>query len=107
MIEHKGKEYYSLTEVANAFNRNEEKFRELKTKFCEVYRKTVDTYFTDVYIQSKFYTAKNLGEVKFIKYRKENKKKIYYSFNIDDMLEFLNKPCARNIQQSKYIVIED
>lgn len=106
MIEYEGKCYYSISEITKYFNFNDKKTELLKKKFCEVYKKSIDIYFTEQYLQSKIYKAAKVKKVRYLKYKKESGDREYYVFYIGDIMEFLNSPAAQNIQQKQYKVIE-
>lgn len=82
------------------------KVTELKSKILKVYCKPDDYYILDGYLQSKLYPAVKQKKIRFLSYRKEHGNKRYYVFAIKDIMEFLDNPLARNIQQQKWVDVQ-
>lgn len=107
MIEHKGKYYYSCSELSKMFNLDNPITKKVKEMFCQIYGKNGKNFFYDSYLQAKFHSAAKKNMLKYVKYQKENGHKIYIVFNIEDLEEFLSNPNAINIQQKNYKIVEE
>lgn len=94
MIEHKGVFYYSCTEIAKMINQPDEDFKSVSDKFHQVYSKG---YVYDSYVQKKLYPAAEKKYIRYIKYQKKGPK-VYKAFAVADLLDFLNRKDARNIE---------
>lgn len=98
MVELNGVNYYTISELTEMMLYEDAIIKNLYNKMQSVYG-----YFNVSlgFMQSKLYPAKDKRQLKYIQFQKKGPV-FYNAFAIEDIMDFLDKPCARHIQQSKY-----